>query len=78
MFTLNPKLAQKFSIIRKVLDNNNNKRPLTPKSMPPAGDEHAKLKTGKVLFITRHQAKVINIKLASYIIRAYFNTHLRT
>ena len=25
-------------------DNNNNKRPLTPKSMPPAGDEHAKLK----------------------------------
>ena len=23
----------------------NNKRPLTPKSMPPAGDEHAKLKT---------------------------------
>ena len=26
-------------------DNNNNKRPLTPKSMPPAGDEHAKLKT---------------------------------
>ena len=23
--------------------NNNNKRPLTPKSMPPAGDEHAKL-----------------------------------
>ena len=27
------------------LNNNNNKRPLTPKSMPPAGDEHAKLKT---------------------------------
>ena len=25
--------------------NNNNKRPLTPKSMPPAGDEHAKLRT---------------------------------
>ena len=25
--------------------NNNNKRPLTPKSMPPAGDEHAQLKT---------------------------------
>ena len=25
--------------------NNNNNRPLTPKSMPPAGDEHAKLKT---------------------------------
>ena len=24
---------------------NNNKRPLTPKSMPPNGDEHAKLKT---------------------------------
>ena len=23
----------------------NSKRPLTPKSMPPAGDEHAKLKT---------------------------------
>ena len=28
-----------------VINNNNNKRPLTPKSMPPAGDEHAKLKT---------------------------------
>ena len=28
-----------------VNNNNNNKRPLTPKSMPPAGDEHAKLKT---------------------------------
>ena len=27
------------------LNNYNNKRPLTPKSMPPAGDEHAKLKT---------------------------------
>ena len=26
-------------------NNNNNKRPLTPKSMPPASDEHAKLKT---------------------------------
>ena len=29
-----------------LLNNNNkkkNKRPLTPKSMPPAGDEHAKL-----------------------------------
>ena len=26
-------------------NKNNNKRPLTPKSMPPAGDEHAKLKT---------------------------------
>ena len=26
-------------------NNNNNKRPLTPKSRPPAGDEHAKLKT---------------------------------
>ena len=26
-------------------NNNNNKRPLTPKSMPPAGDEYAKLKT---------------------------------
>ena len=25
--------------------NNNNKRPLTPKSMPPAGDEHTKIKT---------------------------------
>ena len=28
-----------------LFNNNNNKRPLTPKSMPPAGDEHAKLKT---------------------------------
>ena len=27
------------------LNINNNKRPLTPKSMPPAGDEHTKLKT---------------------------------
>ena len=26
-------------------NNNNNKRPLTPKSMPLAGDEYAKLKT---------------------------------
>ena len=25
--------------------NNNNKRPFTPKSMAPTGDEHAKLKT---------------------------------
>ena len=25
------------------VSNSNNKRPLTPKSMPPAGDEHAKL-----------------------------------
>ena len=28
-----------------LVNNNNNKRPLTPKSMPPAGDEHAQLKT---------------------------------
>ena len=28
-----------------VIIMNNNKRPLTPKSMPPASDEHAKLKT---------------------------------
>ena len=27
------------------INNNINKRPLTPKSMPSAGDEHAKLKT---------------------------------
>ena len=27
------------------VNNNHNKRPLTPKSMPPAGDEYAKLKT---------------------------------
>ena len=26
-------------------NNTNDKRPLSPKSMPPAGDEHAKLKT---------------------------------
>ena len=26
-------------------NNTNNKRPLTPKSMPPTGDELAKLKT---------------------------------
>ena len=26
-------------------NNNDNKRPLTPKSMPPAGDEHTKLET---------------------------------
>ena len=31
--------------INVLLLMNNNKRPLTPKSMPPAGDEHAKLKT---------------------------------
>ena len=29
----------------KPFHNNNNKRPLTPKSMPPAGAEHAKFKT---------------------------------
>ena len=29
----------------KLSHNHNNKRPLTPKSMPPASDEHAKLKT---------------------------------
>ena len=33
------------AILVWVCNNNNNKRPLTPKSMPPAGDEHAKLKT---------------------------------
>ena len=34
------------SIVWLLVDNNNNnKRPLTPKSMPPASDEHAKLKT---------------------------------
>ena len=31
-------------IVPHLNNNNNNKRPLTPKSMPPAGDEHAKLK----------------------------------
>ena len=30
---------------RALNNTTNNKRPLTPKSMPPAGDEHAKLKT---------------------------------
>ena len=34
-----------LSLASKRHNNNNNKRPLTPKSMPPAGDEHAKLKT---------------------------------
>ena len=29
----------------EINNNNNNKRPLTPKSKPPAGDEHTKLKT---------------------------------
>ena len=29
----------------EVSNNNINKRPLIPKSMPPTGDEHAKLKT---------------------------------
>ena len=28
-----------------MFNDNKKKRPLTPKSMPPAGDEHAKLKT---------------------------------
>ena len=32
-------------------NNNNNKRPLTPKSMPPAGDEHAKLKVIIIIII---------------------------
>ena len=31
------------SKVADTTNNNNNKRPLTPKSMPPAGDEHAKL-----------------------------------
>ena len=31
--------------LKKEATCNNNKRPLTPKSMPPAGDQHAKLKT---------------------------------
>ena len=31
-------------VFTAVNNNNNNKRPLTPKSMPPTGDEHAKLK----------------------------------
>ena len=31
--------------VYRVNNNNNNKRPLTLKSMLPAGDEHAKLKT---------------------------------
>ena len=34
-----------FCTVNALQNNNNNKRPLTPKSMPPAGDEHAKLKT---------------------------------
>ena len=33
------------NMVKHFFLNNNNKRPLTPKSMPPAGDEHAKLKT---------------------------------
>ena len=28
-------------------NNKNNKRPLTPESMPPTGDEHAELKTNQ-------------------------------
>ena len=31
--------------IPPALNNNTNKRSLTPKSMPPTRDEHAKLKT---------------------------------
>ena len=38
------RLKLKLECIYEVV-NNNNKWPLTPKSMPPAGDEHAKLKT---------------------------------
>ena len=34
-----------YARLQPLYNNNNNKRPLTPKSMPPAGDEHAKLKT---------------------------------
>ena len=30
-----------MSTVSALINNNNNKRPLTPKSMPPAGDEHA-------------------------------------
>ena len=38
--------------IVQINNNNNNKRPLTPKSMPPADDEHEKLKTIVHSFIT--------------------------
>ena len=34
-----------YNKYRCIINNNHNKRPLTPKSMPPTGDEHAKLKT---------------------------------
>ena len=42
-----PRSLESFAALRgcHYSNNNNNKRPLTPKSMPPAGDEHAKLKT---------------------------------
>ena len=38
------KISVIIIIIIRISNNNTNKRPLTPKSMPPAGDEHAKLK----------------------------------
>ena len=33
--------ALTFNEVCSISFNNNNKRPLTPKSMPPAGDEHS-------------------------------------
>ena len=46
---MHPKTASRsFTLLIITVISNiiiNNKRPLTPKSMPPAGDEHAKLKT---------------------------------
>ena len=38
-------VSWKVHCLKILLTGINNKRPLIPKSMPPAGDEHAKLKT---------------------------------
>ena len=40
-----PAWAQGGSLSISGVNTSNNKRPLTPKCMPPTGDEHAKLKT---------------------------------
>ena len=38
-------IAYRYIYNYHIIINDTNKRPLTPKSMPPTGGEHAKLKT---------------------------------
>ena len=58
-------------------NNNNNKRPLTPKSMPPAGDEHAKLKTCTVHSTSVHCHSISVPYKAQLYIEAYMRFDIR-